>query len=78
MKPAGSLVGIRLVDWQGELPKVGDWLQTSTGRKYEIVEADGRKLIAVVLFNTDEFQSAAVGGARRFSFRWLPRGKRAT
>jgi hypothetical protein len=36
--------------WHGPIPPMpGDWLRTSTGRTYEVVEVRGKRLICRVL-----------------------------
>lgn len=72
MKSPGSLVSIRLIEWLGDLPAIGECLQTATGRRYQVVEANGRKLSCVVL--TPDF--ALESGVKCHPFYWLPRGKR--
>ncbi len=68
MKPAWSIVGIRLERWRGPRPGLMDYLRTATGRTYQIVKISGKQIRCVVLP-----QDWPIDGGRVFEFYWLPR-----
>ena len=72
MKPIGTRASITLIQWDGELPVVGDWLRTKTGRTYEVIETRGRRMVCLVI----DPLSIAPAGIRIYSFYWMPRKKK--
>ena len=68
MKAVGSPVTIRL-KWEGTFPAAGDWLQTRTGRTYEIERVRGNVCHCVVLPS----DSHPPAGVRVHLFYWLSR-----
>lgn len=72
MKKVGQTVKLRYTHWAGPLPERGDWLRTTTGRQYEILEIHGRQLVCMVLSSEAE----PGFGVTRFSWYWTPRVRR--
>lgn len=70
-RPPGTLIKLRETVHERALCEPGDILQTSTGRRYEVVEVDGRKIVARVMLLRDK----PAGDARFLSWTWDPRRK---
>ena len=49
MKRPGQTVKLRNNNTEPPLPERGDWLRTSTGRTYEVLEVSGQQLTCMVL-----------------------------
>jgi uncharacterized protein (UPF0179 family) len=73
MKALYQTVTITLYDWKSQCPIVGDALQTSTGRTYEITEIRGKRHICRVIPHDAELRL----GATVHLFCWVPRKPKA-
>lgn len=63
-------VKIRLVEWQGEKPDVGDELVTKTGRRYQILRINGKTHHCIILPADAEVQG------KQHGLYWIPRKRR--
>ena len=69
MKPNFARVTLTRVDWEGQDPKHGDVLETSTGRRYEIVTVKGKRITCRVVPS----DAWLIEGATVIQWRWAKR-----
>lgn len=70
-KPPYSPTKIRLVEWQGVKPDIGDELVTKKGRRYQILRIAGKTHHCLTLPDDAEVQG------RQFELYWLPRTRQS-
>lgn len=69
-KPPYSQAKLRIVEWEGQAPEVGDELKTKAGSRYQILRISGKTHHCLTLPPDAEVQG------HQHELYWLPRGKK--